>query len=124
MLLRILTFFIGILFIILAVLGFMPEFFYNGKFLGVFTTNSLNNIMHLATGIIALLCGLKSNYASMVFFLVIGGLYGVLAIVGLFDSSFALFRFIATNMANSILYAIVALVSLYIGFATYRNRQV
>ena len=119
--LRILTFFVGILFILVAILGFMPEFISEGRFLGIFAINSINNIAHLATGVIALLCALKSSRTCTYFFIVLGIIYGILAILGLYDSSMTIFQFITTNAANNFFHATLALIALYIGFTSLRT---
>lgn len=119
--LRVLTFFVGILFMIVAILGFMPEFINDGKFLGIFAINSINNIAHLATGVIALLCSLKSSWACSYFFIALGIIYGLLAVLGLFDSSMTLFKYITTNAANNFFHAVLALIAFYIGILSLRK---
>ncbi|MBA3238314.1 MAG: DUF4383 domain-containing protein [Parachlamydiaceae bacterium] len=119
--LRILTFFVGILFIIAAVLGFMPEFFSDGKFLGVFAIRSLNNIAHLAIGIIGLLCAFKNSRVCTYFFIALGVIFGILALLGLFDNTMTLFQYFTTNAPLNVFYATFSLIALYIGFTSLRT---
>lgn len=112
---------LGILLITLAVLGFMPEFNQGGKLLGSFAINSLSNIMHLVTGVIALMCGLKSSKASVYFFLVLGFIYGTMAILGFYDSTLALFHYIVADGANNIFHALISVIALYLGFSYLRK---
>lgn len=118
---RIAAFVIGLLLIIIAVLGFMPEFNQGGKFLGFFAINSISNIMHLATGVIGMMCGLKNSKTSTYFFIAIGVIYAIMALLGIYDSTMAIFRFIAADGANNIFHAIIAAIALYFGIAYLRK---
>lgn len=121
MMVRIIAGTLGIILIMLAVLGFMPEFNQNGKLMGVFAISSFTNILHLATGIISLMCAIKSSLASVYFFLAIGLIYALTAFLGFYDSSLAIFRFLAADGANNWLHAIVAAIALYTGIYFYRK---
>lgn len=107
---------LGILLITVAVLGFMPEFNQSGKIFGIFTVSSISNLVHLVTGIISLMCGLKSSKASAYFFIGIGLLYGIAAILGFYDNTLAIFRFLVADGANNWFHAIIAAVALYAGY--------
>lgn len=113
---------LGILLIVVAVLGFMPEFNQSGKLLGIFAITSISNIMHLVTGVIALMCGLKSSKASVFFFIAVGVIYGATAILGFYDNTMALFRFLASDGANNWFHAIIAAVALYLGIYYFRKQ--
>lgn len=112
---------LGIILIVVAVLGFMPEFNQAGTFLGIFAISSGSNIMHLVTGVISLMCGLKSTQAAVIFFLVIGIFYAITALLGIFDNTLTIVRFLATDTANNLFHAIIALIALYVGIYFYRK---
>lgn len=112
---------LGIILIVVAVLGFMPEFNQNGKFMGLFAITSFSNILHLATGVISLMCGLKSSKASIIFFIAVGLIYGITSLLGFYDNTMALFRFLAADGANNWFHAIIAAVALYVGIYFYRK---
>lgn len=112
---------LGIILIVVGILGFMPEFNQKGTFLGIFAITTLSNIIHLVTGIISLMCGLKSSKASVIFFLAIGVIYGVAALLGFYDNTLAIFRFLAGDGANNWFHAIIAAVALYTGIYFYRK---
>lgn len=112
---------LGILLIIVGVLGFMPEFNQNGKFMGIFAITSISNIVHLVTGVISLMCGIRSSKASVIFFLAIGLVYGLTALLGFYDNTLAIFRFLAADGANNWFHAIIAIVALYMGIYFYRK---
>jgi hypothetical protein len=120
--LRIFAGLVGIMFIIIAVLGFMPEYVHEGKLLGTFAINSLSNILHLATGIIGLMCGVRGTRYSKYFFIALGLFYGILALMGFYDSTMLFFRFIVTNGASNFFHAIIAIVALYLGFGYFSKK--
>jgi hypothetical protein len=114
--LRLLAILVGICFIIIGVLGFMPEFTSQGRLMGTIATNSISNIIHLATGILGLMCGVKGTKLSRYFFIALGMSYGILALLGFYDSSLAFFRYVVTNGASNIFHAVIAIIALALGF--------
>ena len=62
----------GIVFVAAGLLGFLPAANPGGKLLGLFAVNSMHNLIHLATGIVALVVGFASDKASRIFFQVFG----------------------------------------------------
>jgi len=117
---RAFTIVLGILLIILGIMGFLPEFRTAGNLFGIFAVNLELNVAHLVTGILGLLCGLSSSLAARVYFIVIGILYGLLAILGLAHSDSMLLCMFANNIANNWLHAGISLFSLYFGL-TFKN---
>lgn len=115
--LRTLAVLYGIAFIVLGILGFLPEFTPKGLLLGYLLVNPVHNVIHLATGIIALFCGLSNSLASKIFFIVFGVLYIAFAGYGFYEGQGMLFDLIAINPADNIFHAAVGLVSLYFGWS-------
>jgi len=115
--LRILAILFGVFFVIAGILGFIPDFTPQGKLLGIFAINPLHNIIHIATGILALLSGLSSSSASKFFFIFFGLAYAVVAGFGFYYGEGILFNTMPLNIADNLLNAGIAIVSLYIGFA-------
>lgn len=97
-------------------LGFVPQAFKDGLLLGYFAVNLHHNLIHLATGVIALLCGLNSASASRVFFQVFGVIYAIVAALGFYYGDSPIFGLVANNFADTILHVGIAIVSLLIGF--------
>jgi Domain of unknown function (DUF4383) len=56
----------GIVFLLVGILGFVPAVTSNEMLLGIFHVNTAHNIVHLASGIVFLLCGLAGDGASCV----------------------------------------------------------
>jgi hypothetical protein len=105
----------GVVFIAVGLLGWVPALNPDGKLLGIFEVNPAHNLVHLATGIVALIAGIASDKASKLFFQVFGVIYGLVAILG-FVSSGPLLGIVANNGADSVLHVIIAVVALYLGF--------
>lgn len=120
---RVAAFTIGIILLAIAVMGFMPEFNHSGRILGFFAINSFSNLMHLATGIIALMCAIQGRPASSYFFIAIGIIYAVMALLGFWDATIALFHYIIADGANNIFHAIIAAIALYFGFSYFRKQS-
>lgn len=112
----------GIVMLAVGVLGFVPMFTPGGYLLGLFHVNTAHNIVHLLTGLVALLCGLNSSYASRLFFQVFGVVYGLVAILGFFYQDQHIFGLIANNVHDIWLHAVISLVALYLGFV-YPNEE-
>ena len=114
--LKILAILFGLVLIVVGILGFLPDFTPGGLLLGYFLVNPLHNVIHLVTGIIALICGLSSSLASKIFFILFGLIYLAFAIYGFYIGSGMMFDLIAINQADNILHLVIAIVTLYFGF--------
>jgi hypothetical protein len=106
----------GIVFVIVGVLGWVPAVNPGGKLLGIFDVNAAHNVVHLATGAVAIIVGAMSEKASRVFFQVFGVIYGLVAALGFFYGDAPLLGFVANNAADSVLHVVIAVVALYLGF--------
>ncbi|HEY4832722.1 MAG TPA: DUF4383 domain-containing protein [Waddliaceae bacterium] len=115
--LRTLAIIFGLILAALGIIGFIPTYVTDGKLFNIFLVNLEGNVVHLASGIIAILCGLSSGFASKMFFIIFGVIYGFLAFLGFMQGHEGmLFDMIAVNMADNWLHAGIAAVSLLIGF--------
>lgn len=115
--LRTLAIIFGMFFIAIGIMGFVPAYMTNGKLFDIFRLNFEHNIAHLATGIISLLCGLISGFASKMFFITSGVVYVFLALLGFQIGEGMVFDMIAVNLADNILHAGVGAIFLLIGFS-------
>ncbi|WNB93019.1 DUF4383 domain-containing protein [Bacillus sp. NEB1478] len=104
---------LGIVFIILGVVGFFLPME------GIFHLTTSHNIVHLASGIIALIMS-SSEAKSILFAKVFGSVYLLVAILGLFMHDFAGIMFMA---ATNILHFIIAFATLYVGFASTSSKE-
>lgn len=110
---RVLSVVFGIAFLAAGIAGYMPMYVSDGNLFGVFEVNSMHNIVHIASGVIALLAATKTRYARL-YFQVLGLVYGAVAIAG-FVRGGDLFIMHA-NSADNVLHLVIAIAALYIGF--------
>jgi hypothetical protein len=106
----------GIVFAAVGLLGFVPALNPGGKLLGIFDVNAAHNIVHLATGIIALAVGFASDRASKIFFQVFGIVYAAVAALGFFYGDALLLGIVSNNLADTWLHVVIAVIALYLGF--------
>src|SRR2546423_814344 len=111
-LVRPLTRVLGVVFVVIGLLGFVMS----SPLLGLFEVDTLHNIIHLASGAIALVVG--GNQAMSRMYLIIFGLvYALVALVGYVQGNTVL-GLIAVNAADNALHALIAAVCLVVGFGS------
>lgn len=109
----------GIAFIFAGVAGFFPSFMPNGLLLGYFSVDSMHNMFHIATGVIAIMCSL-SRSAAKSYFIIFGFIYAVIAVAG-FSGMYQM-PGMQMNTADNILHVFVAAIALYLGFSAHGKR--
>jgi len=106
---------IGIVFVIVGVLGFIPNPIVGPS--GIFVTNTLHDLIHLISGIV-LLAGAFSSLGSSMALKIIGIVYALVAVLGFFAlSNGMLLGLIPVNSADQWLHVVLAVVILVAGFA-------
>ena len=105
----------GLVMFAFGILGFLPDYAPNGLLFGVFSVNPVHNLVHLLTGLIAIICGLASSLAAKFFFIVIGVAYTGLAVLGFMQGEGVLYGLIAINMADNWLHVGLAALSFVLG---------
>lgn len=106
----------GVVLLLIGVLGFVPGITSNGMLLGIFEVNLIHNIIHLASGAVALWASMTSVKASKMYFQIFGVIYGLVAVLGVFNMDGPLLGLVAHNTADLVLHIVVAAVALYAGF--------
>jgi hypothetical protein len=127
-----LTGFLGIVFILVGILGFIPgitthygDMSFAGhdsdaKLLGIFQVSVLHNIVHLLFGIVALVLARTADGART--YLLGGGLvYLVLWIYGLVIDQGGNANFVPINTADNWLHFVLGIALLGLGFLTSRS---
>lgn len=105
----------GIVFIAIGVLGFVPGITTSSGFLlGIFQVDALHNIIHLLSGIVALLSA-GSMGGAKTYFKVFGVVYALVTILGFIQGQTVL-GLISVNIADNILHLLIAIVALSLGF--------
>lgn len=110
----------GAVFVLVGILGFIPAFTPNGHLLGIFEVNGAHNVIHLLSGIAALLASSSHRY-SRLYFQVFGVVYGLVTLLGIFAGDNDLLGVIAHNVADIFLHLIITAAALYFGFGTPRD---
>ena len=104
---------IGIVFIAVGILGFIPNPIVSAN--GLFAVNTLHNIVHLASGV-AVLAGVYTAFGAGMALKIIGAVYGLVAILGLLMGPGMLLGLVHINAADNWLHVALAVVILAAGF--------
>jgi len=108
----------GVIFLLVGILGFVPGVTNNGHLLGIFHVNAAHNLVHIVTGVAALIAAGISYRAARNYFRIFGLIYGLVAVLGFVTGGTEpLLGIIANNTADNWLHAVIAAVSLALGFA-------
>ena len=107
----------GVVFLIVGVLGFVPGLTDDGHLLGIFHVNPAHNLVHILSGLAALLAASASERAAQNFFRIFGVIYAAVAILGFLSGDEPILGIIANNTADNWLHVAIAAVSLALGFA-------
>ena len=102
----------GIILLVIGVLGFVPGITSDGSLLGIFEVDALHNVIHLVSGLLALVFAAS---APKTFFKVFGVVYLLLALVGFVQGDTVL-GLVGVNMADNVLHLVLGVVALLVGF--------
>ncbi len=110
----------GIVFLAVGILGFVPGATtdVNGMpmLLGIFHVNTAHNFVHLASGVVFLLCGMAGAGPSRMFFKIFGLVYALVAVLGFMNPAGPLLGMISNNPATTYLHVVLAVAMLFLGF--------
>src|ERR1700676_4889595 len=110
----------GLVFLVVGILGFVPACTtdMNGMpmLLGIFHVNDAHNYVHLASGVVFLLCGVAGAGPSRPFFKIFGLVYALVAVLGFMNPAGPLLGMISNNPADTWLHVVLAAVMLFLGF--------
>ena len=109
----------GIVFLVLGILGFVPQCTKGEMLFNVFHVNLAHNIVHLASGVLFLIFGLAG--ASRVFFQIFGIFYALVAVLGFYHGDQPLLGWISNNTADTWLHVGLAVIMLFLGFGTIKE---
>jgi hypothetical protein len=92
----------GVVFLLIGILGFVPAITpANGMLLAIFHVNTAHNIVHLASGVVFLLCGIAGTGASRTFFRIFGFIYALVALLRFYYGDNPILGLIASNTADT-----------------------
>jgi hypothetical protein len=114
------AFLFGVVFLVVGILGFVPAATpeVNGMpmLLGIFHVNTAHNFVHLASGVVFLLCGMAGAGASRTFFKIFGLVYALVAVLGFLKPDGPVLWVISNNMNDVWLHVVLAAAMLFLGF--------
>lgn len=102
----------GVVMLVVGILGFVPGITSDGHLLGIFEVDAIHNIIHVLTGVLALVF-MKKN--AKMFFKVFGVVYLLVTLLGFFMNGSILGLFMV-NMADNVLHLAIAGLALWLGF--------
>jgi len=108
---------VGVVFILIGLLGFLPALVPGGALLGIFAVNALHSVVHLLIGVL----GVAAAYTGFprLYNRVIGVVYFLLAILGFIPAlvfNGALLGLVSINLADNLLHLVVGAAAMYVGF--------
>lgn len=108
---------VGIVFVLIGIVGFIPSFVPGGALLGIFAVNTLHNLVHVLFGILGIAAAFTGW--SRLYNRVIGIVYLLLAVLGFIPGltlSGALLGLVSINLSDNFLHLIVGAVLFIVGF--------
>ncbi len=109
----------GIVFLLVGVLGFIPNPIV-GEMNAIFHADMVHNLIHIITGLVLVYLGSKSNATAATTLKVVGVVYLVVALVG-FIMADTVAGIIPVNVADNWLHTVLGIVILWSGFGGKRN---
>lgn len=109
----------GFVLLALGVMGFVPALTPDNHLLGIFHVDLLHNLIHLASGAVALWAGYATYGASRVYFQVFGVVYALVAVLGFVSGEQPILGVLANNTADTWLHVVIAVTALALGFGSW-----
>lgn len=121
MMTRVFAIIFGIAFIFAGVAGFFSTFMTNGQLFGLFEVDFMHNIIHIISGVIAIMASTSIKYSKW-YFRLLGIIYATIALLGFWYSGDFYMLHMHMNFADNLLHVGIALVALYLGFFMRKKR--
>jgi hypothetical protein len=107
----------GLILVILGVLGFIPGITNDDKMIfGIFQVDTLHSIVHIVVGAIGLWMGMSGADSAKNYLRIFGVIFALFAVIGFLQGD-TILGIMATNMAHTWVYVVLALVFLWGGFS-------
>ena len=108
----------GIFFIVAGLGGFSSTLAPGGMLFGVFMIGAVHNVIHLGSGIVALMCAFAGPGASAAYFKIVGIVYLLVALIGFACGNSPLLGMVEHNKADIGLHIVIAAAALWFGFGS------
>lgn len=118
--LRLFAVLLGVAFIFAGVAGNMPMFMQDGLLFGFFQVDSMHNLIHLVTGVIAIMAATRYSLTKL-FFKLVGIIYTIAGVYGFWSNGDLMI--IHTNYNGSILHIVIGVISLFLGFTKSNDKN-
>lgn len=105
---------LGVVFVAVGVLGFLPNPIVAPD--GLFAVNTIHNLVHLLSGVLLILGGTALSGSASLILKVFGFVYLLVAILGFVMGGPALLGLVVINAADNWLHLVLAIVILAAGF--------
>jgi hypothetical protein len=106
---------LGVVFVVVGLLGFVPSLTPNGNLLGIFPVNALHNCVHIALGIWGLAVA-GSASGALTYLRGLTVIYALLTVLGMIPATNTLFGLVPLHGADVGLHAALAVAAAYFGF--------
>ena len=106
---------LGVVLVILGVLGF-----FNNPVLGIFSVNTLHNIVNLVVGLLAIWAASSSEGSARMFSQWFGVIFAIITILDFVAVDFMV-NLVNINMADKWLHLVLAVLFLWLGFGTKKQ---
>ena len=93
----------------------------DGKLFGLFAVDTMHNIVHIASGLVALGLAAVSDAACRTYFRIFGVVYALVTAMGLLASRDGQVMGMAMNMADNFLHLGISALLLWLGFFWSRD---
>src|SRR5256885_5180834 len=111
----------GLFFIVAGIGGFVSSLAPNGMLFGIFMVGPVHNVIHLASGAVALFCAFAGAGAARKYFQIFGAVYLLVAVLGFVYGNRPLMGMVEHNRPDIWLHILIAGAALYLGFAAERR---
>lgn len=108
----------GIAFIFAGVAGFLPVFTVNNALFGIFAVDTMHNLVHIVSGVIAIMAATSFKWTKL-YFLIFGIVYTLVAVIGFARGSLLMMEL---NTADNFLHLGIGLACLFLVY--YARKQV
>lgn len=106
---------LGVVFLLIGVLGFVPGLTPDGHLLGIFAVDGIHNVVHLLSGILAVAIAGRSEASAKSFAKVFGIVYGLVALLGIIAPG-TTNMIMHVNSADNMLHVFLSVVFLVVGY--------
>lgn len=117
----------GVVLVLVGILGFVPALAPKGSdgmryLLGLFMVGTVHNVIHLLSGVAALIARFTSEKYAKSYFQVFGIVYGLVTVIGFIQQTTVLGLF-PIDLADNFLHLVLSAVILFIGFGLKSSRK-